>query len=293
MAITEIADLTIDGPDQAPPPFPVDVKQPPAEPVDPEGDEPEPEAAAPVAEPVKPKKGSFQARIDELVREKGETERSYQSRVQSLESELASLRPKLETKAVAADGEPDPSDTTKYPEGQYDRSYLKDQARWEARQEFQAQQAQAESFAAQRAIVDSLHDMGARGRAAHPDFDDKLTALQSAGIQLSPMVADVSLRHPLGHELAYALADDHALAERISRIAHPVAAGIELGLVIARLSAANSGPAKAPVLSLAPPVIKPVTGSPNTPSVADDIDDDSEAATNAYIARRQKELRRA
>ena len=128
--------------------------------------EPQPEPAEPAAKPAQPApeakkaKKDPQARIDEVVRQREETKRAAAAREAEYQREVREMRAEFQREIAALkqpakaqpaqtepgtdDPEPDVADTSKYPDGQFDRKYLKDQARWEARQVFRAEQQAAE-----------------------------------------------------------------------------------------------------------------------------------------------------
>lgn len=103
-----------------------------------EDDEEPPGPAAVAGAPAPPRQISKrQQEKNDLIRARVEAER----RADTLAAELAALRrpaAPVTTPIPAVDAEPDPNDPTKYPDGQYDRKFLKDQARFEARQEIKA-----------------------------------------------------------------------------------------------------------------------------------------------------------
>lgn len=124
---------------------------------------PDPAAATPPAADGRPV-SKRQQQINDYERNLAES----RQRIGALEAELHAARTKaapaqppepahVPAPAPATDLEPDPADTTKYPDGQFDRKYLKDQSRWEARQEMndRDQQAHARAEASRRHDAES------------------------------------------------------------------------------------------------------------------------------------------
>jgi hypothetical protein len=137
--------------------------------------------AAPVAEAAKPAeakpaakpRNDPQARIDQAVARQREAERRAEAAEKRAE-ELARAPRQEQPKPTAAATEtgPDANDSAKYPGGEYDPKFLKDQARYEARLEFREQQqiAQKEAEDTRRerefdtratSFVKKLHDANA------------------------------------------------------------------------------------------------------------------------------------
>lgn len=150
-------------------------------------------SAQPASEPGTPSslepKEKTEARFKELLADRA----AHRERADRLEQELATLRKPAPTSVPPADSrpatapaiddpEPDPTDATTFPEGQYDLGYMKSQARWEARQEFREQQAKtnaareretAAQSATQRQTVFATRIKDAI--AADPTFADVLS----------------------------------------------------------------------------------------------------------------------
>lgn len=195
-----------------PPPAPVDEK--------PDDDEAEPVAVAPPERQVSKR----QQQIND-----------YERRIAAQDAELTRLRtaaapaaprsdPKTTPPAVIAtpdDPEPDPSDATLYPAGEYDPQYLKAVAKREARLEFRAEQARVE-IARQKdqAAADEL-------RAAQ-SFKTKVDAaitkhadFQAVALDAPTEIPPTSVVHgwildsPHGAEVLYALQKDKAEQRRL------------------------------------------------------------------------------
>lgn len=246
-----------------------------------------------VAEPAKidkrtreGRKASIQAEIDALTATKHATKRE----LDAAQAELAKLRADLAAVSKAADAkpaetkparvvdpadpEPDHTDAAKYPAGEYDPKYIRDAAKWDARQEYKAQQAKA-AEAAQRAQAESAWRQRyqqyqarvAKFKATTPDFDARL----SADLRPTPPMVDVILDSEVGPALSLWLSEHPDDFQRISTLppAHQLR---EMGKLEARLDAASRGPASEASTSHAHAPIKPLGGSP--PASDDDATDD-------------------
>jgi hypothetical protein len=223
----------------------------------------EPDPSSEAGRELAKKRGSLQARIDEVTREKHEAVAAERRRIAELEAQIAALKPAVP--ATPAEPVVDPAD----PEPQVDQfdtyeKYVKATSRWEARQEAKAirQQIEGERFGA--AVQQAQQRVEAAAKAEYPDFETVMHGFAEAGGKYAPHVADTILNHPDGHKLAYVLAKDPALNTRLAAIGHPIVYGIELGKVLAGLPAKAAAvvveekPA-APV-SKAPAPVKPIVG---------------------------------
>jgi hypothetical protein len=281
------------------------------------GDEEIPPAAAASAEPeAKPAgernpDGTFkkakkdpQARIDHVTWEREEARREAQAaraeaedlkrRISAYEaSQRQPASPQGQPRGTAdpTDPEPNPEDTAKYPEGQYDRQYLKDQARWEARDEFR-KQSQA---AAQRAYAQQRQQHQAQREAS---YGERMQAVLSTDPQfierLHPMVQELRPTSRLQsgetpnqlNDLAEEMLDSPHVAQlqqhfsdhlddlrRFASLPTRRALLQEFTKLETRFEAAPAGSApKTPVLSQAKPPIRPVGSAP--PAVEDEGSDD-------------------
>ncbi len=237
------------------------------------------------------KKKTYQPRIDELTREKHEAQRQ----AESTKAELAALRQELEglkapkPKAEPAEQKPKVEDFTTYEEWVEAVSDWKADLKLAAYQETtdkrfaEAQQASAASTA-QRAYQEAQTRVVKAGAEKFADFDATLGQQFDRGIRWSPFVTDVVLSHPLGPDIAYALAKDDAAAERISAAPTVAIAGMEMGQFLARLDAAASGTTSEMPKTHAKPPIKPLGGAPVT---SDPSPDDLEFGPE-YVRRMNK-----
>jgi hypothetical protein len=249
------------------------------------------ESPTPQPQNTKPAKKDPQKRIDQVVYEreeakreaariKSESERQIGSLREEFQRELAELkrmaRPQEPPKAEPqGDPEPDPTNTEKYPDGQFDRKYLKDQARWEARQEFaeqqrahserqQAEQAQRQQFERETHERTRIQKLGARMQSAfqaNPDLQAKLET-----VAMSRPMWDVVIESAIPDQLLAYMADHSEDAERLSSLP-PLHAFRELSRIEYQLeqAAAITGSAPRPKTAAHPPV-SPVSGSHSAPS---------------------------
>lgn len=292
----ELAAL-VQAPPDAPPPAPERLAPASAESVD-------PDAHLEIPGEAEPPKDGFREWIDPETKKNLDLRRKGPRRIKQLWEQNQTLRQQLEeakrTPPVAApvttppaappvaatpstdapDPEPDPNDTTRYPDGQFDRKFLKDQARWEVRQELQAQtakQREAEQSAERRTVAERVtaelqsatqqyETKKVAARAKYPDFDQVMGATQ---VQTSPVMQHAILTSEHAADLAYFLATHPEDAQTILT---------ETALMDARqmpfvrrtlealLSRATPAPATvktpppAPPRSAAPPPAQPVGG---------------------------------
>ncbi len=232
------------------------------------------------------RKASLQAEINAIVREREDNKRLSQREKDQMRAEIDALKaeraelaparaPKTESAPVAVAGATATADLEPTA-GQFEtyEQYVKAQARWEARQEItavmKATREQNMRVHGERTQQEALKRTYEAGLTAHSDFEQVLDEAKVAGVRWSPMLSQAVSFHPLGHELAYALAKDPTESARLSAIQHPVIFGVELGKKLALLQAAHSGPASKVVsISQAPAPIKPVDagGTSSSPSL--------------------------
>ena len=112
--------------------------------------------------------------------------------------------------AAGHDPEPDPADTAKYPEGQYDRAFVRDMSKWAARSETRTQ------FDTVRAEGETRQRQAAETRAVsqwqqtlpetikkYPDFEDVLGRIPTTP-ENAPIVR-LMMGSPVGNDLVYVL----------------------------------------------------------------------------------------
>lgn len=247
----------------------------------------EPDPASEAGKALAGKKKSLQARIDEITREKHDTARERDAAKAELIAARAELAALKTPRPAAEPPTAQPETTTPQPltgkptQAQFEtyEEYIEALTEWKTDEKLNAARAQAQAQAASRDAETALHSIYTRGRDAHADFDALLEQQVANGVRWSPFVTQVVLQNENGHDIAYALAKDPETAIRLSSIQHPAMAGIEMGKFLARLDAANSGPASvvAPVTT-APAPIKPVGGTSTGASTADPSEINSVAA---------------
>lgn len=270
--------------------------------------------AAEITQPDKPARGrprnDPQARIDEITAKHREAER----RAEQAERELAALRtpkqPEAAKPAAAPDDDPEPNPAN-YPAGEYDPNYFKACGAHAARQEFKKQSdIAAKAHARDREITAVETRMAGFGKRLASNVKDVPAFLESIaadiiGLQTSDAQALLDPAKPVDarNAIADCISDaenpaalmqhlhDHAdIFQRLLTL-HPIQAIKEMGKLEARLEAAHSGPAKAPIVSQAKPPMKPVGGAP---VVSDDApgDDASDEEHAAYMNRLERARRR-
>jgi hypothetical protein len=221
----------------------------------------------------KPKdKNDPQKRINQAVGRQRTAERALaasEARAASLEARIAALeagnKPALTQNPAPGNdvGRPDPS---KYQYGELDTKYISDLARFEARQEMQAerdrdrksnesrreQQAQTAHAAAMAEFVD-------KGSEIFDDFDEVVMESAKAGEwELTPVVGELILESDLGPQIAYFLATNPKEASKIAKLS-PARQAAWFGQKEAELSSgkADAGKGNAPAFkpSKAPPLL--------------------------------------
>ena len=209
-------------------------------------------------EKPKPSKG-VQKRLDELTREKYDERRRADALQAQLERTIAMLekqqgQPQQTEPAVNPNDAPDPD---RYPEGENDRQYIRDLARFEARQEIAEQQA----IATRQREIAEIHSREEAARAKYEDYQAVVTPEAMAPIlQRNPRVIDALAQHERGPDLAYYLAKH---SEDLSAIAGSSfeTALIRIGQLLAAIDAPKTPTAdRVPTVSKAPPPIKPIGG---------------------------------
>ena len=249
----------------------------------PESQTQEPAAAA---EP-KQKKGSYQARIDELTAKLANTQQSQAvtndaiAKIEALERKLASLesRPVERPQERPAPRDEQDAEPT---EDQFEsyRDFVKAQANWEVRQALQARDRET----AQRQRHESQQQFEAR---RHADFAERLKAAEASDpnfaavlaspVMLSAPMQDAIKDSAIAPQLMTYLHEHQDEAERIYRAGSPLTVFKEMNKLEARLEAAvDRGPApKAKPVSQAKPPIKPLGAASSAASDGPPGDDAS------------------
>lgn len=155
---------------------------------------------------------------------------SIRSAVEPLHAEIKRLQSQLnpdganpKPRAAVEDLEPDPANTEKYPDGQFDRSYLKDIAAWQTRQTLKEhdtrQSAGRQHDSAVQAVV-------ARGKEHRQKFDAAFQADPTLKDKIDPSLGQL---HPSvdllpGQEQTFG----HVIADWLYETDHPVALAVYL-----------------------------------------------------------------
>lgn len=212
-------------------------------------------------EPKEKPKSRFQERIDELTRQKKETERAAEQRISDLEAKLNEAVAKLNGKATeqstptakAAESYegPKPDDKTadgedKYPLGEFDPNYVRDLTKYEistelakkAAEEAEAQR-QAELVQAQTALQNEWQSKVEKSVEKYPDLLDKEADLAAAfsyvddnyGVYLASTIMSLDY----GPDVLYYLASNPDEAKKIVD-SGPARATIALGRLEARFA---------------------------------------------------------
>ena len=267
--------------------------------------EPQPDAAPDAAKPAQPApeakkaKKDPQARIDEVVRQREETKRAAAAREAEYQRELRDTReefrreiealkrgsaPKPQEPAKQAepgsdDPEPDVADTSKYPDGQFDRKYLKDQARWEARQEFREQQQAQEQRYRHETQQRQQFERQQKERERIGSFAQRMEQTFAQNPDLRGQLEHAALSRPMWDAVLESAIPDQLLShlvntpEELNRILaleplHAYRAMTRLEVELEKAAAVTgSAPAKPKTSAHAP--ISPVSGSHTAPASAE------------------------
>ena len=273
-------------------------------------------ASKPEAKPVEKARKDPQKRIDQLTYEREEAKReaarvqqAAQREIQELRDELrrelADLRKPAQPEQRAepqGDPEPDFTDAAKYPDAQFDRKYLKDQARWEARQEFQDQQR---AYAERQQVETRERQQFERQQAERNrigTFTQKMQGVFAEHPELQAQLENVALSRPMWDAVLESAYPDQLLThlvntpETLDRIlalpplhAHRAMNRLEFEL---EKAASLTGTAPAPKTTAHPPVT-PVSGSHGAPSSGPPGPDASYEEHKAYYNQQEQAERMA
>lgn len=194
-----------------------------------EGDTGDDAAAATEGEGESPRpRKSAQERIDELTRARREAEREAEywrsKAMEPAKQPEARQEPK-------GDDEPDPAT---YEYGENDLRYIRDLAKYEARQEFRKQ---AEEDAAARQAQEIEQGYAQREAATAEKYDDYQKAVYRSQWVCTPVMADAIKTSEGGPEVAYHLAKNPAEARRIAALT-PIAQVREITRLEVKLTSA-------------------------------------------------------
>lgn len=212
-------------------------------------------------------KRSWDIRGPELLKERGQARAEAtreKARADALQRQLDALSAPPRSDATPAapsaapaddDPEPNPEDAAKYPDGVYDRKFIKDQAAWEARSVHRAERAKeqerrtaAQRDAEEQRINQSWAERVESARAKLPDFDEK--AFGPTEIVRDSLIDRWILESDLGAEVLYHLQTTPGEVRRIAAL--PVMKQLrELAVLETKLST--------------PPAVKTETDAPPPP----------------------------
>jgi hypothetical protein len=191
-------------------------------------------------------------RVKKLLEERG----TFRGEAEKLRAEKEQLLRELAERGqvqakpepVATDGEPDPGDSAKYPEGQFDRAYLRDLARYEAKQvtrealtDTERRQAYAQHQRAEAETVDRWNTTLPETRKKYPDFDDVLASIPTTP-ENQPIVR-LMLSSPVGNDVVYVMGRNEQAKEAYAMARTPedrmrVLHHIEAQIIVANRQAA-------------------------------------------------------
>ena len=236
------------------------------------------------APPEKPR--SAQERINQAVGKQRAAERlavAEKAKSDALEARIAALEGGLTQKPTAATVDTNAPDPAKYQYAELDSKYIADLARFEVRKEIEADRAQTRADqetksrqAQASAFEKTVADFTTTGAQKYPDFAD--TVIASAAAEewpLSDALGQLLMESEHGADIAYALATDHAEAQRIYSLT-PEKQAVWFGRQEGKYASASPGDERkpAPKVTQAPaPLASRVRpgGSPN-PVTADTSD---------------------
>lgn len=227
----------------------------------------EPKAEEPKAEPdgTKPKEEEPAKSVEKSAAQTQAEERAAEAQRQAdywrgvAEGKAPTEPAKSEAKEVDPNAEPKAED---YEFGEADVKYITDVAKWSARQEFNAQQAQAEQRAEFSRLDANYQSNIAKVTERLPDFDEKVTQTAQRGEWPCPPLIAMGIRDSdVGPDIAYHLATNVAEAKRIAAL-DPYLQARELG----RLEARFMGEEKARADAAKTPAQPKVSQAPTPPA---------------------------
>lgn len=255
------------------------VEKPKAEP---KAEEPEPSVEAKPEEPQKPQKWSdpdtgdtydmrhkVARRIKAVLEDRGKTRAELESANRRIDEltrmlvERGATPKQAEAQATAQvkheDAEPDPNDTAKYPEGQFDRAYLRDMSRWTAKQVTQEALSEAQQRAvyaqrqqAETATIQRWQGTVAEAKKRYPDFEQVLERIPTTP-ENEPIV-DIMMTSPVGNDVVYVMGTNEQAQQAYAMARTPqdrlrVLHHVEAQLIVAKRHAAaqaKAGQTRAP-----------------------------------------------
>lgn len=203
-------------------------------------------------------KGGVQDRIDELTRSRREAEREaayWRARASGPDQAQSPAQP------AAKSQPPDPS-TFKTQE-----DYIEAMTDYKVEQKLAAKAAEADQTKAVETRAQSWQEKLTSARSETPDFD---AVLNNAEVPIATHVADLLLESDAGAKIAYKLAQDPTILNKLNSMT-PAKVAIELGKMEASFE--KAAPTPTPVearTSKAPPPTKPLgQGRATAPSLGD------------------------
>jgi hypothetical protein len=247
------------------------------------------------------RKQTIQDEINALVRQRGDTQRERDAiarELESLRAEKARLSAPQASMPMAAATQPVPpaSDDQEPTEEQFSdyASYVKAQARWQAREAIRAFQEETRQQQAahsrqqwQQSRDQQFAERLTEAASRIPDFN---VLVNREDIELSPPMVDAIKESPVAAELMVHMAHYPEDAQRIAAL-HPVLAFGEMKKLEARLEIASGRGSSTPAFtfSKAKPPIRPVGSAPSrTVDDATDMDFGPE-----YVRRMNTQERKA
>jgi hypothetical protein len=220
-----------------------------------------------------------QKRFDELTREK------YDARREAEYWREMAMRSQPQPEPVKAEPVKLPTLAEyEYDEGKYQAALIQ-YATQQAEQVVERRLTQAEQQRAEQARLGTFAERQRAFAKATPDFEDKV--LRDPSLPISAAMRDVIVDSDSGPEIAYHLANNRAIAERIAALP-PHLAALELGRIEGRLTAEREAAKRpTPAVSKAPPP------PPTVEAVEPEVDKDPEnMAINDWVKWREKQLRK-
>lgn len=170
-------------------------------------------------------------RVETLLRERAEArverdslrkERDELMRTLMGRSQPEQVQPKPQQTQADTDPEPDPADTAKYPEGQFDRAFIRDMGRWAARQEtktkfdeVRTQAGEAQRQQAEAQAIERWQQTLPEARKRYPDFDDVIERIPTTP-ENQPIVR-LMMDSPVGNDVVYVLGTQEAAMDAYRR----------------------------------------------------------------------------
>lgn len=250
--------------------------QEPEVPVDTKADDAEPQPRDEDGKFLSPK---AQKRIDTLTWEREQAKREAEYfRALALQAQKPEEPPKPVEQPTLPTLESVGYDEAKYQAALL--NYATEVARTEARKELEAERQRT----SEQQRLSSFAERQREFAKTAPDFETKV--MRDPTLPINSAMRDVIVDSPSGPEIAYYLANNRDVAERIARLPAHLAA-LEMGRIEGRLSAQKEAVKRPPPVSKAPP--PPPTVEPSEVEVEKTYESMSMAE---FMRKREKELSR-